>query len=90
MLPPNPSTKRVKHELARQQTPLRDEFKLNQPLDHDGADSAWERSSIASGVSYNNSVTNNNLILSDILPQPKHHYEISDDIIMQKEEEIVR
>ena len=28
--------------------------------------------------------------LSEILPQPKHHYQVSEDVIMQKEEDIMR
>lgn len=48
MLPP--PSKRVGVIPTRLQTPMRDEFKINQSFDHDGADSAWERSSIASGV----------------------------------------
>ncbi len=96
MLPP-PSTKRVKAALPdvpRFQTPLRDEFKLNQAHDiHDG-DSAWERSSHASGFTQGGpsltSQSDHKLVLSELLPKPKHHYELSDEVIMQKEEEIQR
>lgn len=48
MLPP--PSKRVGAIPTRLQTPMRDEFKINQSFDHDGADSAWEKSSIASGL----------------------------------------
>ena len=30
------------------------------------------------------------VIISNMLPQPKHKYEVSEDVIMQKEEEINR
>jgi hypothetical protein len=95
MLPP-PSSKRVKllPEVPRFQTPLRDEFKLNQSaLDHVDGDSAWERSSVASGVtqSAQSLISDGRLApLSDLLPKPKHQYEISEDVIMHKEEELQR
>ena len=86
MLPP-PSTKRPKllPEVPRFQTPLRDEFKLNQAalLEHEG-DSAWERSSIASGVAHSGSshAPDARFSLSEFLPKPKHQYQISEDVIM--------
>jgi len=94
MLPPA-SSKRPKllPDVPRFQTPLRDEFKLNQAaLDHVDADSAWERSSIASGVTQSQAgfSVSDRLGLSELLPRPKHSYEISEDVIMQKEEEIQR
>lgn len=80
MLPP--SSKRVKHTEEtsfRLQTPLRDEFKLNNPHDLDGNESAWERSSVASGLQSGGIQPGSNnysekLNLSTILPQPKHKY----------------
>ena len=47
--PPSKRVGTISHP-SRLQTPMRDEFKINQSFDHDGADSAWEKSSIASGV----------------------------------------
>lgn len=63
-----PSSKRVKANPS--QTPLRDEFKLNQVAD--GTDSAWERSSIASGVqpSQSGAQHSERLSLSEMLPVP--------------------
>lgn len=62
----------------------------------DGADSAWERSSVASGLqsgvahSVVSSETSQRVNFLNVLPQPKHKYQISEDVIMQKEDEIMR
>lgn len=97
MLPP--PSKRAKqtdnHQPFRLQTPLRDEFKLNSAHDLDGNESAWERSSIASGLQQagagGSSLSNSEkLNLGSILPQPKHKYQLSEDVIMQKEDDIMR
>jgi hypothetical protein len=59
---------------------MRDEFKLNSGNDIDGNESAWERSSVASGLQSGGiqSGSSNNytekLNLANILPQPKHKY----------------
>lgn len=61
-------------EVPRFQTPMRDEFKLNQAaMDQVEGDSAWERSSIASGLTQSQAGTGvSMMVLSEILPKPKH------------------
>lgn len=93
--PPSKRVKQADNQPFRLQTPLRDEFKLNAAQDLDGNESAWERSSVASGLQSGNhqqSIINHQekLNLASILPQPKHKYQISEDVIMQKEDDIMR
>jgi hypothetical protein len=90
MLPP--PSKRAKNQpdtSFRLQTPLRDEFKLNAGLD-DGNESAWERSSIASGFTGQANNHTDKINIASVLPQPKHKYQLSEDVILQKEDEIMR
>jgi hypothetical protein len=64
---------------------MRDEFKLNQhPLE---SDSAWERSSLASGTTSQHD-PQPLVSLSSLLPQPKNHWELSEEVVRAREREV--
>ncbi|CDW71197.1 cell division cycle 5-like protein [Stylonychia lemnae] len=89
MLPPS---KRLKQTglPQRLQTPLRDEFKLNAE-DH-YMDNVWEKSSLVSGMTnldQQSRFGGESLAFTlNNLPQPKNKYEISQDRIVEMEEQI--